>query len=132
MKVLLLAIVALAATGCMGRTASSGGGSAEGTSLKISISLGAGKGAPTKLWTLQCPKGGTLPDASQACAKLDRLADPFGPVPKNLSCTEVFGGPQVATVQGTFRGQPVNTEFSRSDGCQIARWNRVRFLFPSA
>ncbi len=114
----------------MGRSVS-GGGSAGRTSLEISISPG-GKEAPTKLWTLRCPNGGTLPQPASACTHLDRLADPFAPVPKDVACTEVFGGPQIADVQGTFRGEPVDARFTRTDGCEIARWNRVRFLFPSS
>jgi hypothetical protein len=128
-KVAVLALAALAVTGCMGRSVS-GGGSAGATSLEISISLGA-KDSPTKVWTLRCPTGGTLPKAAQACSRLDRLDGPFAPVPKDVACTEVYGGPQVAEVRGTFQGKPVNTRFTRTDGCQIARWNRVRFLFPS-
>jgi hypothetical protein len=128
-KVVFLALAALAVTGCMGRSVS-GGGSAGATSLEISISLG-GKEAPTKLWTLRCPTGGTLPQPAQACSRLDRVANPFKPVAKTVACTEVYGGPQVAEVRGTFRSQPVSTRFTRTDGCQIARWNRVRFLFPS-
>ena len=38
-------------------------------------------------------------------------------------CTEIYGGPQTATVTGTFRGEPVSAEFSRTNGCEIARWD---------
>lgn len=114
----------------MGGRSSSGSGSADSTtSLEISISQG-GKDTLTKLWTLQCPAGGTLPQPERACSRLEQLVDPFGPVPKNVACTEIYGGPQVAEVRGTFRGKPVNTTFTRTNGCEIERWNRVRFLFP--
>jgi hypothetical protein len=129
-KVAVFALAALAATGCMGRTMS-GSSPAGKTSLQISISVGA-REAPTKLWTLRCPDGGTLPEPTRACSRLDRLANPFAPVPKNVACTEVYGGPQMADVQGTFRGKPVITRFLRTDGCEIARWDRVGFLFPDA
>jgi hypothetical protein len=114
----------------MGRSASSGGSSAGATALEISISL-AGKDGPTRLWTLECPTGGTLPQSRRACSRLDRLDHPFAPVPANVACTEIYGGPQVAEVRGTYQGKPVNTRFTRSDGCEIARWNAVRFLFPA-
>ena len=129
MRIAVLALAALVAAGCMGRSSSSGSGSSQPTSLDISVSLG-GSEAPTRVWTLRCPRGGTLPNAERACERLDRLDDPFAPVPKDVACTEVYGGPQIATVQGTFRGSRVNARFSRTDGCQIARWNRVGFLFP--
>jgi hypothetical protein len=53
-------------------------------------------------------------------------------VPENIACIEIYGGPQVARVTGTFRGRRVWATFRRTDGCEIARWNRVRFLFPIA
>ena len=131
-RVVVLVLAAAAVTGCGGRSASSGSSTANvgSTTLEISISNGGGKDTLTKMWTLTCPAGGTLPDAEQACRNLERLDDPFGPVPKSVACTEVYGGPQVAEVHGTFRDKPVNTRFSRTNGCEIARWNRVRFLFP--
>ena len=98
--------------------------------LQIEISI-KGSEAMTKVWTLRCPDGsGTLPDAAEACRKLGEIDDPFAPVPKGTACTQVYGGPQVAHVSGTFEGKPVETEFSRGDGCEIERWNKVGFLFP--
>ena len=130
MKVWVFVLAALAVAGCGGESEPSPGDStASPASLEISISSGV-KDAPTKVWTLRCPPGGTLPDAAQACLNLERLHDPFGPVPKSVACTEIYGGPEIADVQGTFRGKPVNTRFLRTNGCEIARWNRVRFLFP--
>jgi hypothetical protein len=127
-KVLVFVLAALAVAGCGEQDAADD--SPESTaSLEISISNG-GKDTPTKVWTLRCPAAGTLPDAEQACLNLARLNDPFGPVPKSVACTEIYGGPEIAVVQGTFRDKPVNTEFRRTNGCEIARWNRVRFLFP--
>jgi len=35
-------------------------------------------------------------------------------------------------VVGLYGGKSVRTTFRRNDGCEIARWNRVRFLFPIA
>jgi hypothetical protein len=44
-------------------------------------------------------------------------------------CTQIYGGPQEAVVRGTFRGRRVSIRFTRRNGCEIARWNRVAFLF---
>jgi hypothetical protein len=86
------------------------------------------KPAPNKderTYTLVCdPAGGDHPDAEAACRTLSELDDPFAPVPPDVMCTEVYGGPQTATVTGTFRGDPVHAEFSRTDGCEIARWDK--------
>jgi hypothetical protein len=44
------------------------------------------------------------------------------PTPANVACTELYGGPQTATVEGTLRGRAVDARFSRVNGCEIARW----------
>jgi len=76
-------------------------------------------------YTLVCdPAGGDHPDPEAACRSLDRLKHPFAPVAPDTMCTQVYGGPQTATVTGRFRGEPVNAEFSRTDGCEIARWDQ--------
>jgi Subtilisin inhibitor-like len=97
------------------------------TSLLIEVSPGAG---PDRVWTLACAQpAGTLPGRARACARLARLANPFAPTPKNVACTEIYGGPQTAEVRGFFRGRPVRATFNRTNGCEISRWNRVAFLF---
>jgi hypothetical protein len=84
-----------------------------------------------RTYTLRCrPAGGTLPKRGDACVRLLRVQNPFAPVPRNVACTQIYGGPQEAVVTGVYGGKRVRTTFTRVDGCQIARWNRVRFLFP--
>jgi hypothetical protein len=51
-------------------------------------------------------------------------------VPATVACTQIYGGPQTALVTGEFRGRRVRATFNRKNGCEIARWNAVRFLFP--
>ena len=130
MRLAAFAFVALVAAGCMGRTANDEdeGDAAPATVLEISVTPGGE--APTKIWTLRCPDGGTLPDAAQACEQLEKLDDPFAPVPRNTACTQVYGGPQEADVSGSFRGRPVQAHFDRGNGCEIERWDKVAFLFP--
>ena len=105
------------------------GTASAGTSLTITARQSAG--APATTWTLRCaPASGTLPRPGFACLRLTRLAAPFAPVPRDRLCSQVYGGPQVARVRGIFRGRRVDAAFSRTNGCQTARWNRVAFLFP--
>ena len=81
-------------------------------------------------WTLRCaPAGGTLPNRASACAKLTRLRNPFAPAPPDVACAQIYGGPQTALVTGTFRGRTVQATFNRRNGCEVARWDAVRFLF---
>ena len=57
------------------------------------------------------------------------LADPFAPTPGGAVCTEIYGGPAVAKVEGLYRGETVDATFVRTDGCEIERWDRHAFLF---
>jgi hypothetical protein len=123
-----LTLAALALAGCGGKDETSGG-TTPTTNLQISLSVRNSE-QPSKLWTLRCPAGGTLPDAAEACSKLGEIDDPFAPVPKGTACTQIYGGPELADVSGTFDGKAVNTQFSRGDGCELERWKKVGFLFP--
>jgi alkanesulfonate monooxygenase SsuD/methylene tetrahydromethanopterin reductase-like flavin-dependent oxidoreductase (luciferase family) len=75
-----------------------------------------------ELWTHPAPE--------KACQQLSDLADPFAPTPRDAVCTEIYGGPAVAEVQGLYRGETIDARFARTDGCEIARWDRHAFLFP--
>jgi hypothetical protein len=90
-----------------------------------------GAPGPSHTWTLRCsPAGGTLPARAEACRRLAALQKPFAPVPPGSVCAQIYGGPQTALVRGTYRGKAVRTFFRRRDSCEIARWKRVKFLFP--
>nr|WP_217509508.1 serine protease inhibitor [Pseudarthrobacter sp. C4D7] len=71
--------------------------------------------------------GTTLPQPAAALAVVERFGeDVFFPKPGPPKlCTQQYGGPQVAVVTGTFHGREVHSVFSRTDGCEIARWNAM-------
>ena len=103
------------------------------TSLHLTVWPNGQGHAPVRTYTLTCaPLGGTLPQRALACQKLVQLKAPFAPVPAGTACTQIYGGPQEARVTGRFRGSRVYAHFDRNGGCEIARWNRVGFLFPAA
>jgi hypothetical protein len=92
---------------------------------------GRDRGTPQR-WTLRCrPSGGTLPRASAACAKLAAMRRPFEPIPSDRACTEIYGGPQEAIVAGTYGGRRIWIRLGRSNGCEISRFDRLRFLVPA-
>lgn len=92
------------------------------TRLTIDVLPAPGKAPRT--FALTCdPIGGDHPDPEAACRRLDTLDRPLAPVPAGAMCTEIFGGPQTATVSGTLHGDPVEASFSRENGCEIARWD---------
>lgn len=99
------------------------------TSLRITVWPGGRQGRSFRT-TLTCdPAGGTHPAPARACARLAAVEDPFGPMPTEMPCVLVASGPQIAVVEGSFREQPVDTRFDRSDSCETRRWDRVAVLF---
>jgi hypothetical protein len=137
LAVLLLALAALAA-GCADEQSEQASSAlSEATALEIKI-WPSGENSETTEYSLICVKedeatpeeANPLPDATNACRRLLQLENPFEPLPLDVACTQIYGGPQVAEVRGTFEGRRIKARFSRADGCQIDRWDRHRFLFP--
>ena len=112
-----------------GATSSGSSAELEDTDLTIVINDGSGS---TKTWRLTCnPAGGTHPDPQAACRALEANgAAALPPVPKDKACTQIYGGPETATLTGTWKGQQVMSQFARNDGCQISRWKLMEGLLP--
>ncbi|MCW2831001.1 MAG: hypothetical protein JWP31_1693 [Aeromicrobium sp.] len=134
----LATFVALAVLSACGSSADAGddgpdrgdaGAGAASTSLTIVVT--SDEGVEPRTYDLTCdPVGGDHPQAAQACDAAERAgADVFEPVGGDEACTEIFGGPQVATVTGTFEGKAVDAQFSRANGCEIDRWDRLGTTF---
>jgi hypothetical protein len=93
--------------------------------LVITVDDDGEGGAPARELTLDCAE----PTDSQACGAVAGVsARDLAPTPADTACTQIFGGPETATIKGTIRGEPVDATFSRSDGCEIERWERVEAL----
>lgn len=99
------------------------------TTLTITADLA--DGAKPYKWTLTCdPVGGTHPNKKAACALLAKQSTKvFVPVPNDAACTMIFGGPEQVTVAGSVRGKKVKAIFQRSNGCEIARYDKAAPLF---
>jgi hypothetical protein len=114
--------------------ACSDSGSAKDVTIDLRITLwrqGQGPGKPVRRFTLHCnPLRGNLPHGDRACYLLAVMSRPFAPVPRGSVCAQIYGGPEVARVQGRLRGRPVDASFRRTNSCEISRWDRVSFLFP--
>lgn len=88
--------------------------------------------AKPETYVLECANGAvgpatTLRGPEAACAAVLALGAEFftaEPDP-DLMCTQQYGGPQTAEIQGTINGVEVSTSFSLTDGCQITRWNAL-------
>jgi hypothetical protein len=74
------------------------------------------------------PVGGTHPRAARACAVLAEFPDALQSVPRDVACTEIYGGPETAAVTGTLDGRSIRARFNRTNGCEIARWEKLHPL----
>jgi hypothetical protein len=98
----------------------------------LQVELDRGNGGPIERYRLLCDGAGagTLPDADAACSRLAGLTDPFAPLPADVFCSQIFGGPQTAHVTGRWQGSSVDLRLSRTDGCRTAQWDRLGPLLP--
>ena len=55
------------------------------------------------------------------CARVVRLLPDLRPKPYE-ACTQIYGGPERIAVRGTVNGTPVQVEVTRTNGCEIARY----------
>jgi hypothetical protein len=100
--------------------------------IDLTIRLTEAPGGPQHTFRLEASggtpgAGSTLPDPAAALEVLQRFGeDIFFPKPgPPKMCTQQYGGPQVAVVTGRFMDREVHSTFSRTDGCEIARWRAM-------
>ena len=100
-----------------------------GSELTIVVEDGTGS---STTWRLTCdPTGGDHPDAEAACAAMADHRSALNPVPKDRMCAQVYGGPEKATITGTWRGEQVFAALNRTNACETARWDALVPLVPS-
>jgi hypothetical protein len=135
-----VAAAAVAAVAACGSAHTSGGSAAASgnthappsakAAVSLVITLTAHPGAKPVTWTLQCePTGGTHPDAAAACSALAKAKNPFAPTPKGMMCPMIVSGPATAKVVGTWHDTNINAVFSKSNGCQTSRWDKIGPVF---
>lgn len=108
--------------------------------IDLTVTLTEAPGAESRVFHLRSAAGiispdpdavdSNLPDATAAVAAVEQFGEEvFFPEPRpDRICTQQYGGPQVAVVKGWFRGRKVHSQFSRTDGCEIARWKAMASL----
>jgi hypothetical protein len=120
MRWLPLALICASLAACGDEAKSAGSGDV--TKLTVRVD-GDGRG-PTKVRTLEltCANAGE----SDACAAASKLsAADLAPTPADTACTQIYGGPETASIKGTLNGEQVDATFKRTDGCEIKRWDTV-------
>jgi hypothetical protein len=124
-------IAALVLAGCGSEDEEDEQTAVAGTSLTITVDPDGEGGESASSAEVTC----TEDTATSPCPQLTLLeAADLSPVPPDRICTEVFGGPDVATVSGTLNGEEVDAQLSRANGCEIERFDRftpvLREVFP--
>jgi hypothetical protein len=90
---------------------STGGSTAPPAELVVTVWADPAIGADPVVTTLPAPAAAVAAD--------------FDP-PTDQACPEIYGGPGKATVTGTLAdGTSVNGTFTRANGCEIGRWDRL-------
>jgi hypothetical protein len=120
MRWLPLALICASLAACGDEAKSAGSGDV--TKLTVRVD-GDGRG-PTKERKLEltCAKA----DESDACAAASKLtAADLAATPADTACTQIYGGPETASIKGTLNGEQVDATFKRTDGCEIKRWDTV-------
>lgn len=131
MRILLVVLLLLALGACAQPSEVDAGEGGEPTS-DLTITVTSDPGADPVTWTLSCdPPGGTHPDPAGACAAVEAQRDSFAGVPADMMCTQVYGGPETATITGQWKGKQIDASFRRTDGCEIARWDTLAVVFGS-
>jgi hypothetical protein len=113
----------LVAGGCGGGDDDSAGGRPAAADLKVTV-WPSGPDGPARRDHVVCAR---VNEIDARCRHLSRTR--LAPVPPNVACTEIYGGPATALVRGTLAGEPVKFRFNRINGCEIARWQRNVALF---
>ena len=108
-------------------------GSKDGAGVPAPQLLACDKSLPASCsGTVRCPADPAASAGEQSvCAWLGTTAaaDALAPAPDHQACTQQYGGPETAHVQGTLQGDPIDLDFSRQDGCAISRWDAASILW---
>jgi hypothetical protein len=123
MRALLLALVCATALAACGSEEAAAPSLA---SLVVRVDDDGARGAgPARELTLHCG----APTDSAACGAAAGVSEAdLAPTPGTTACTQLYGGPQTASIKGTLRGDRVDARFSRVNGCETSRWEHVKDL----
>jgi hypothetical protein len=117
---LLAALAGLALAACGSASRSQPDPAGHFGSLTVTVRAKAG-GPAVRTVHIDCDG----PPLAAACARLAAAPGLLLSISDSERCTQIYGGPAVATVTGTFGGRAVDLTVTRADGCNIERWARL-------
>lgn len=115
--VVALGALALLLTACGGDGAGAAGTAPRSGETRLVVRHLDGD-RQVRVTDLGCPSG------DQRCARVVALLPELRPDPDEV-CTQIYGGPERMIVEGVVGGEPVRAEVTRTDGCEIARYDRL-------
>jgi hypothetical protein len=118
-RAVVATLAAAALTGC-GDDEERATAPADGVRLTITVRDDAD--AEPRIVVVDCAPGDT--DAPCPAAATLRAED-FAPTPGDAVCSQQYGGPEEAMIEGAVDGAPVRATVTRTDGCEIARWEQL-------
>jgi hypothetical protein len=121
-----LALLGLAGCGAEEEGSASGG---PVTELTVRVDPDGKGPEPARQARVRC---GEPPEGRACAAAADLRPRDLAPVAGDVACAELYGGPQTATVSGTLNRRAVDARFSRTNACEIARWEKVAPLLEAA
>lgn len=133
---LAAAALTLGACGEADEPAAQGTTTTAGSAIELTVVYDDGSGRTTT-GSLTCrgadrsATGALDASASPAelCAQARGVADLLTSRPDaRRACTQIYGGPETATVTGTIDGTKVDRRFSRTNGCELADYKRAAGL----
>lgn len=97
---------------------------AEELNAHLTIGVVKDRDAERQTKVLICP--GRTSKERDVCAALDVVAPKvFRAISAERACTAIYGGPETATVRGTFEDDLVDASFSQQNGCELGRWKQM-------
>jgi hypothetical protein len=94
---------------------------------RLTVTYADAQDTAARTYTLDCDAAGMDP----ACERLVEIGGPVRAVPAGQMCSMIYGGPQTAHISGRWRGRTVNEDYRRTNGCEVARWQRMIPVLPA-
>lgn len=128
MKISKLIAASLIAASCLSASACSSTPAKDSMDADLTIEIRADGTTVSETYRLVCSdgqpaEGSNHPRAAASCTVLLNHGEQLRALPrKDQICTEIYGGPQEATIAGTLNGEDVLKQLGRKNGCEISEW----------
>jgi hypothetical protein len=100
----------------------------KGSSIELTLDADGPGGEDARSAGVDCPDP-PRPGPDELCGVvLLKSPEDLEPVPADVACTEIYGGPDTLHVTGTLEGESVDATLTRENGCEIERYDVWRDL----